>query len=513
MFQAEAGRRVAAMLAAAVLIEQPQAAHAQDAGATAQPAAPAPAPPPLDPSAPLDPMPDIGVEWPSMERGADATVEIAPAAAVADTAVERSYSLVIEGLDAAVEADVRARFDPVSTLLQHQDDESNAAQIDRRAREDGDLLLELLRARGYYDAVVETDVEAVEGTSGALRVFFRVEPGTLYRFAAISLPGIEAAGDQAAELRNAFGLQPNDPVDAERVLAAQAALAAELGRRGFAFADVGSLDVAVDHQTREATLTLPVTPNGERRFGRIIVEGRPLFGPGHIQTIARFRPGETFQADRIEDLRRALIATGLVSSVNVRAVQAQDPGTVDIAVSLERAPMRTISGQLGYGTGEGARLEISWQHRNLLPPEGAVTVHAVAGTQEQLLGATLRRNNFLRRDQVLTAQIAASHIDRAAYDARTFTMGAGLERQTNFIWQKIWTWSVGADLTATDERDVNIATGTTRRRAACPMTAPTTCSIRPRASACPDAFRPSSRCRPARSAMRGPSSTEASTAR
>ena len=62
--------------------------------------------------------------------------------------MERSYSLVIEGLDAAVEADVRARFDPVSTLLQHQDDESNAAQIDRRAREDADLLLELLRARG-----------------------------------------------------------------------------------------------------------------------------------------------------------------------------------------------------------------------------------------------------------------------------------------------------------------------------------------------------------------------------
>ena len=75
--------------------------------------------------------------------------------------------------------------------------------------------------------------------------------------------------------------------------------------------------------------------------GRIIVEGRRLFSPGHIQTIARFRPGETFRADRLEDLRRALVATGLVSSVDVRAVKAGDPGTVDVAVTLEPAPMRT----------------------------------------------------------------------------------------------------------------------------------------------------------------------------
>ena len=89
--------------------------------------------------------------------------------------------------------------------------------------------------------------------------------------------------------------------------------------------------------------------------------------------------------------------------------------------------MRTIAGQAGYGTGEGIRVEASWQHRNLLPPEGAVTFRGVIGTQEQLVGAVLRRNNFLRRDQVLTAQFAVSHIDRAAYDART-TILVGRDR-------------------------------------------------------------------------------------
>jgi translocation and assembly module TamA len=126
--------------------------------------------------------------------------------------------------------------------------------------------------------------------------------------------------------------------------------------------------------------------------------------------------------------------------------------------------MRTVAGELGYGTGEGARVELSWEHRNLLPPEGAVRFRGVLGTEEQLIGASLRRNNFGRRDRVLTANVIASNIDRDAYNARTFLIGGGIERQTNIIWQKRWTWSIGADLIASDERDVNIDLGMTRRR-------------------------------------------------
>jgi translocation and assembly module TamA len=256
----------------------------------------------------------------------------------------------------------------------------------------------------------------------------------------------------------------NDPVNAAAVTSGEAALRVELGRRGYAFADVGTLDVTVDHATRTATLVLPVQPNGTRTFGNFVVEGKRLFGPGHLQTIARFEPGDTLSTPMVDDLRRALIATGLVSTVAIRPVARADSNVVDLAVALETAPMRTVAGEFGYGTGEGVRLEASWEHRNLIRPEGAVRVRGVAGTQEQLVSATLRRNNYRERDQVLTAQIAASSIDRRAYDAKSFFVAAGLERQTNLIWQKKWTWSVGAELIATDEQDVDIASGTTRSR-------------------------------------------------
>ena len=474
MLQVVAGRRAAASLAALVLLTSPAAATAQsgDPSDAAVPVDPAPAVPavsddqqaPLDPSAPLDPWPDLEVDWPDLEAAPDSAIADAPEAPVADAAAARGYRYDIEGLDALETTDLVDRFRELSTLEEYRGDPANAAQIDRRARADADLLAELLRAYGYYDALVTARVAAAE-EAGGFAVTLAAETGPLYRFAEIRLPGLdEAVGGEAPALREAFPLAAEDPVDAARVEAAQAQLRAELGRRGYAFAEVGTPEVTIDHETRTGILVMPVRPQGARRFGRIVVEGSPLFGAGHIETIARFDEGDPYRAAIVEDLRQALVATGLVSSVAIRPVARPGTDLVDLAVALEPAPMRTIAGEAGYGTGEGIRVEASWQHRNLIPPEGAVTLRGVLGTREQLVSANLRRNNFGRRDQVLNAQIAAAHTDRPAYNARTFVLAGGIERQSNIIWQKTWTWSVGAELTATDERDVDIDTGTTRRR-------------------------------------------------
>ncbi|HEY0625410.1 MAG TPA: BamA/TamA family outer membrane protein [Allosphingosinicella sp.] len=456
MVQVAAGRHVAAALAAAALFLGPEKVKAQDAEPFEE------LNQPLDPSAPLDPLPDLGVEWPDLEEEADQQIATAPDTNIAEAAGERSYRVYFQGLEGIEAAGITEQFLQLSTLEANKGDPANAAQIDRRAREDADLLAELLRAYGYYDAAVTTRVEAA--SAGPVQVVLEAEPGPIYRFAEVRLPGIEAAGENEAALRDAFGVEANAPVNAAAVTAGEAALRAELGRRGYVFADVGALDIAVDHETRTATLELPVRPQGARRFGRVVVEGQRLFSASHIETIARFDQGEPYRTERIDDLRRALVATGLVSSVDIRPVARAGTDIVDLAVALEPAPLRTIAGELGYGTGEGFRLEGSWQHRNLLPPEGAVTLRAVAGTREQLIAANLRRNNFGRRDRVLTATVSAGHIERDAYEANTFQLSAGIERQSNLIWQKKWSWGFGAELIASDETDVDVASGTTRDR-------------------------------------------------
>jgi translocation and assembly module TamA len=431
----------------------------------------------LDPSAPLDPMPDLGVDWPDMnvpdpapppevegvapDDAAEATAEAAER--VEDAAAARSYRWTITGIDGLDRRDaIREGFEERSALEKDHKDEANAAQIDRRARADAELLAELLRSQGYYDATVEPRIEA-RGTE--LSVELAANPGNQYRFESVELPGLDAAaGAEAAKLREAFAVKAGDPVIAQNVIDAGVALQVALGEGGFATAKVGEQDIVVDHEQQVARLVLPVTPGPVARFGQITVIGEPPFSAKHVQRIARFRPGDRFEQSDVTDLRRALVATGLIAAVEVRQVPRDEGRTIDLAVKLEPAPMRTIAGEVGYGTGEGFRAEASWQHRNFFNPEGALTLRAVGGTQEQLGAISFRRNNWLRRDQVLNAQALVSHVDRDAFEAKTASLSAGIERQSNFIWQKKWTWSLGAELVASDVRDTIEATGEPRRR-------------------------------------------------
>lgn len=417
----------------------------------------------LDPSSPMADMPDLGVDWPDMDAApppADSKPD--SAAAQIDPGLRTfRYSFKLEGVDDIADALFRQRFNEGSVLKANDGDSANAAQIDRRAHQDADLLLQLLRAAGYYDARVRTQVDP-EGDR--LLVTLRAAPGQLYRFADVDLAGLGAAGDRADDLRRAFPVKKDDPVDADAVATATDRLRAAIHDGGFPFADVGAPRLVVDHDSRTATLSLDVQPGGERRFGRIVTTDNRVFGGDHIADIARFRPGDLYDQNGVEDLKRALIQTGLVSSVKVTPVEGAAPGTVDLSVAMEPAPPRTIAGEIGYGTGEGARIEGSWSHRNFVKPEGALTIRGVLGTREYLGSASLRFNNFHARDRVLTGIVAAAHTERDAYIADTFTLSGTLERQSNIFFQKKWAWSIGAELVASDERDVIAATGQPRRR-------------------------------------------------
>ena len=432
----------------------------------------------LDPDAPMDAMPGLGVDWPDMnaldpaplpdpEPLPGATPDVATsepeAAAVSidDSVAARRYAVRLEGLGTAGSEGLLKAFKDQSALDEGDSKAANAATIDRRARADGELLVSLLQAQGYYDAEVEPGI-ALEDE--IIAVSLRATPGPRYQFEAVDFPGLAEAGGDAEALRQAFAVKPGDPVVASQVIAAGVALKVALGEQGFATADVGTQDIVIDHSKATARLVLPVTPGPVAQFGEIRVSGEPSFSARHVGIIARFKRGDKFERSEVDDLRRALVATGLVASVETLVVPRDAGRVVDIDVKLEPAPMRTIAGELGYGTGEGVKVEGSWQHRNFFNPEGALTVRGVAGTQEQLASVSLRRSNFRRRDQVLTALISASNVNRKAYAAKTFQLSGGIERQSNFIWQKKWTWSLGAELIASDERDTIEATGEERRR-------------------------------------------------
>ncbi len=430
---------------------------------------------------PLTPDPDITIAQDQVKAASaelDATDGDSGFARIADAdvvRVNRQVELAFPpGLQDFVDRDaIATRFAGLSSLQALPGGEDNLAQLSRRGREDLARLTQIMRLYGYYDAEIVQSVVGPEGgtasagglaNGGAAPAFdpkkavvrFDVVPGPQYTLDEIALGDVDVAANGAA-LREAFALRRGDPVNSDRITLGRTQLDRALGETGYAFAKVGEPALVIDHEARLGDLAVPVTTGGVYAFGAVRSLLPDYLSSRHLQRIARFDPGDPYRRTLVDDLRQAILATGLVSSVTLQPREAArpdvtEPGVIDFDVAMVKAPQRTIAGLVGFASGEGFRVEGSWEHRNFFPPEGLVRARAVVGTREQLLGFTIRKSNFRARDQALTGDLFAQTRQTDAFNSRTLSALVTLEKQTTLLFQKPWTYSFGVEVVATSER-------------------------------------------------------------
>lgn len=432
--------------------------------------------PALPPLAPLDPA----LEQPLAPL---ATFDVEPfddsRYTEADEArsVEVRYRYRIEGLEGlegggempVSAGDVTGRFEDLSALREGKGKAANAAMVNARLNQDRQLLADVLSSQGFFDATVQGGVQLPEkGGDGTITALLTVVPGPRYALGAVRFDAPPVTPPQL--ISEAFAPKGGEPIVAERILGAEANIAVHLPQHGYPFAKTGQRDILLDAATRTGDYTLPVTPGPLSSFGDIVIKGgKPVFGPDHIGVIARFRKGELYDSRKVDDLRAALVATGLFSTVAVAPKETGTPagnGTelATIEVTQQAGPPRTWAAQAGYATGEGFKLDGTWTHRNLFPDEGALIATLTAGTQEQGAGATFRRSNAGKRDRSVQIALDARRSNYDAFEALTGQLSARVSYQSTPIWQKRWTYSYGIEILGTNEKDYDFDAGKRRQR-------------------------------------------------
>ena len=379
--------------------------------------------------------------------------------APADTRdVAIAYQVQLTGLDPAdalTDADLADRFNDLSALRRGKGKAANAAQVASRAGEDVALVRKLLAGEGWFDAQVTTRLDRSEAADGQpLLAVIEVSPGKRFAYSSIT---VEAEPTVPPGLiRDNLGLKLGDPVRAEQVLVEEAKVALALPENGYPFGEVGQRDVLLDQDTGGADYTLPVTVGPRGTYGAIVSEGNEAFGADHVAVLARFKPGELYDSRKVDDLRQALIATGLFKGIGIeprRTGLAGPDGTevVNLAVKQEAGPPRVIAATAGYSTGEGFRAEASWTHRNFSPPEGALIVSGVLGTLEQGAGVTFRRSNAGKRDRSFELAAELNHSNYDAFSAYTGRLAVRVSYDSTPLWQKRFTYAYGAQLIGSNE--------------------------------------------------------------
>ena len=410
----------------------------------------APAADALPPAAAEDPqlaqplVPLAGFDTVPLETAADIQDKDAPAV---------RYETAVKGLD---DLNLTAPFKSLSALEDGGGKAANSTQVAARAKEDEALAVRLMKSLGYYDGTAISLVEKIPENPSKLRATLTATPGRLYTLSSVDI--VAGAVTPPDLLTRNLPLKVGDPIEAARIQGAEANVSLVLPQQGYPFVKVGERDILLDDQAAKATgaYTVPIDTGPRSSFGVLTTVGDPVFALDHLNVFPRFDQGQLYDARLTDDLRDALVATGLFRSVAVepqRTGRTNPDGTeqVDLLVRQTKGPARSLNANAGYSTGQGFRLEGNWTHRNLFPPEGALIASVIAGTQEQGLSGTFRRSNAGKRDRTFSAVAAANHSNYDAFNAFTGTLSARWSYDSTPIWQKRFTYYYGGELVGTNE--------------------------------------------------------------
>ena len=480
---------------------QAEAAKAKDAGATATAAGtPSPDVPVVD-GTPVPALADgdaveaigdapisdteLAAPLPSLDSFDVTPVEFAEPEDASETRTIQ-YAVKVNGLaapDDSTDVDLADLFGDLSALYDGDGKADNIAMLRARLSADSELMSRILASEGYYDAIVETRIDRGEaadngagaaagtGSAGtdraaqrnwAITAVIDVKPGKRYTLSDIVIDAKPTVPPTL--ISDNFPLAIGEPIVAQRVQGAEAAIALKLPQEGYPFAKVGQRDILLDGDTGEGVYTLPVDIGPRGRFGGIETTGDLAFDAEHVGVLARFKRGDLYDSRMADDLRQALVATGLFATVSVEPQPTgesagDDTEYVTTLVTQQAGPPRTIAASAGYGTGQGIRLEASWTHRNFFPPEGALIGRGVLGTNEQGLSATFRRSNAGKRDRTFEVVTEATRSRYNAFNAITGRVAARMSYDSTPIWQKKLTYAFGAELIATREDDYDFTLG------------------------------------------------------
>ncbi len=335
--------------------------------------------------------------------------------------------------------------------------------LNKRITTDKEALKTILFFYGYYDVSIKTDIMSPNAVRTKTTVMFDVTLGNRYKIKTLRTQFTRPTKDPEPCLIHPkdYDVDLGKPFTADDVLGTFADIKTNLATCGYPFANIVSHKAILDRNTKTIAVHLTIDQGPFVRFGVTNVKTSKAVPKSFIKNRSPLEPGEPYNQDKVNEYQDKLSTTKLFKGIKIERSKKEedikDGEAVDVDVSVEEGPPRTITAGVKYGTGEGIGVDFSWLHRNMFGKADTFKVETHIAQNERSAGLTYELPDFLKVDQTLKLNFDYTVEKRDAFRANGFGVSAVLRNELPNDWY--YFYGLSYENTAIEERDMRMRVG------------------------------------------------------
>jgi outer membrane protein insertion porin family len=261
---------------------------------------------------------------------------------------------------------------------------------------DQELLRRFYLARGYADFNVRSAIAELTPDGERFVITFTVEEGERYNFGIIDIES-RIPDLQPEQLRELLKTEQGDVYDADEIEDSIVALTEEIGKLGYAFAQVEP--VPTKHEAeRTIDLTYAINEGSRVYIERIDIVGNVRTLDEVIRREFRVSEGDAFNTALLRRSRQRIENLGYFDKVEINTLPGSSPDKTRIEVEVSERSTGELSFGAGYSTSDGPLGDVRLSERNFLGRGQSIQANFTISGRTQEIDLSFTEPYFLDRE-------------------------------------------------------------------------------------------------------------------
>lgn len=287
--------------------------------------------------------------------------------------------------------------------------------------------------RGYLNATVSAPFVNTYMSNYTADLTYYITEGERFRVSEISIEAPEYLELDTKKIIKDLKLRSGKRFNADWIRRDITKLENIVADKGYAYVEINP-DLKPDNENNTVKINYIIKPHSQIYVRNVTISGNEKTADSVVRREMYLTEGELYNRTDLVDSKNSLRRTGYFDDVQITENVVND-NEIDLNIDVKEAPTGSITGGIGYGSGDGLLLSASVSEKNIFG-SGISGYVSAEKSDDQLSGAIGFTNpRIYNSEYSLSGQIYARDWDWNDYEEKAYgastTIGRKLGRYTS----------------------------------------------------------------------------------